>query len=347
MSDPIPTPQNSVPYILHSCPACKREYFVPADFNGLSCPICQQAALIASPQRPQSTPIEHFAPITLLPEALHASLLSFCKGSAFPFPDFKPENMAQRLVLLYWPIWMTDADLDGEWDAVFGFDYNVESSREYMGNTGWSSQKVIKTRVKEDPRKGFFKRHYDNVLSPALQTHSVRVSQIGHYDMETSQVWDPAKTARSVIQNRTIPQEANEEFVRKQLASLAEADCRQAADAQHPKSFTYYGEFNKMNWTLAILPMFTTYYEDDKGKRYAVAINGQSGQAYGQRVASMKKAWLIAGILFAIALVLSLVLYLSKVDFFVCAPGLIIFALIPIIRAVAWNRKEKDKQPLA
>jgi len=329
------------------CPACQRAFLVPGGWQAIPCPLCQQAALQVSPNTEDLAPIELIVPPTLDAQTVDVLLSQFMKGAAFPYPDFKAENLKKRLVLIYWPIWLTDVDLDGEWDAIFGYDYQVVSSREKMGNAGWSSQKVIKTRVKEEPRKGFLNRHYENVISPALHTHDQRLSQLGMVDLKTAHSWQAVNTAQSVIQKETLHPNELEDGVKKQCVNLASADCRKASGAQHPKSYTFYGEFKNMNWTKCIVPMFTTYYVDDKGVRYPIAINGQTGAVYGRRMASTKKAWLITGILLALAIIMMLVLYFSKTDYFICSAVTLVLAFIPLIHATTWNNRERNKPPLA
>ncbi len=347
MTEQAITRQESTQSQSYYCPACQRVYMVPAEWQAIPCPLCQQAVLKASPNPEIAAPIELIIPPALDSQTLNRQLSQFTKGSAFPHSDFKAENLEKRLTLVYWPVWLTDADLDGEWDAIFGYDYQVVSSREKMGNAGWSSQDVIKTRVKEEPRKGFLKRHYNNVLSPALHTHDQRLSQLGMVDLRAAHSWQALNTAQSVVQKETLFPHELEDGVKKQLTNLASADCRKASGAQHPKSYTFYGEFKNMNWTKGIVPMLTTYYVDDKGARHPIAINGQTGIVYGRRMASTKKAWLFTGILFALAIILMLVLYSAKTDLFLCPFVALGLVFAPIIYAAIWNNRERNKPPLA
>lgn len=331
----------------HGCPACQRVFSLPANWPTISCPACHQAALGNVQDSDQAASIELIVPPGLDITRLHAQLSQFCKGVPFPHPDFTPDNLAQRLLLVYWPVWLADAHLKGEWDAVFGYDYQVKSAREQMGNAGWTSQTVVKTRVNDEPRKGFIDRHYDNVLAPAIATHANRIAQLGEYDLHAVHPWQATDTAQIAIQKGSLSTGEVEAPVKKELTRLAALDCREASDAQHTKSYTFYGEFSDMHWTHGLLPMFTTYYEDDKGFRYVVAINGLTGKVYAQRISSTKKAWILTGILLALVLLLMLVLYLSKVDGMLCVSPAIILAFIPVIRAGTWNSKEKAKPPLA
>lgn len=347
MSDQNADQVASHPRSAQACPACQRAYSLPAHWQGIACPFCQQAALSPVQGSVQSPTIELIVPPGLDITRLQSQLRQFAKGVPFAVSYFNADHLAQRLLLVYWPIWLADATLKGEWDASFGYDYQVKSAREQMGGGSWTSQTVIKTRVNDEPRKGFIDRHYDNVLAPALSTHAQRLSQLGEYDLHAVHPWQPTDTAQIAIQQGQLSPSEVEAPVKQDLTKLASLDCREASDAQHTKSFTFYGEFSDMHWTQGLLPVFTSFYEDEQGQRQVVAINGQTGKVYGRRMASMKKAWLLTGILFALSLILMLVLYFAKVDAYLCFAPALLLAWIPLAQASIWNSREKAKPPLA
>ncbi|NLA79696.1 MAG: hypothetical protein GX853_02950, partial [Chloroflexi bacterium] len=181
----------------------------------------------------------------------------------------------------------------------------------------------------------------------ALHSHEERLSQLGPYDLGAAYVSQSQSALQGLSQVGTIMPDNLEDSVKRQFSSLAAHDCQKASGAQHLKSFTFYGEFKNMHWSHAMLPMLSTYYEDDDGVRYVVGMNARTGVSYGPRIASMKKAWLLTGILLAVSIVLMLILYLAKQNIFICASILIILSFIPLVRAASWNKKEKAKRPLA
>jgi len=72
--------------------------------------------------------------------------------------------------------------------------------------------------------------------------------------------------------------------------------CRQAASAEHIREFKWAGKFSNKEWTQLLLPIYTTYYQDDNGRFHSILLHGQSGKLHGTRRASLKKAkrWSIA-----------------------------------------------------
>lgn len=347
MSDPVLNQTETNRGTVQSCPACQRAFSLPPNWVGVACPICQLAPLTPTQDTSPGPDIELIVPPGLDMPRLQEQLKQFAKGVPFATPDFSADHLAQRLILIYWPVWLADADLNGEWDASFGYDYQVKSAREQLDGSEWASQTVIKTRVNDEPRKGFINRHYDNILAPAINTHTQRLTQLGEYDLHAARSWHPTDTAQVPIQRGYLSPHEVEDPVKQTLTKLAALDCRAASNAQHTKSFTFYGGFDNMHWTQGLLPIFTSFYEDEKGQRQGIAINGQTGKIYGRRMASMKKALLLTGILLAISLILMLVLYFAEVEAYLCFAPAFLVAWVPLIRAGIWNSKEKAKPPLA
>ena len=103
-----------------------------------------------------------------------------------------------------------------------------------------------------------------------------------------------------------------------------------------------------------MLPVYDSYYTDDEGQTHPVYINGQSGNVGGTRLASQRKGWIWAGVLFAIAVVL----FLSGIVSFAAAPlfpplgvlgtvlvilglALGVSSVIPAAWPWRWNREQQ------
>ena len=88
------------------------------------------------------------------------------------------------------------------------------------------------------------------------------------------------------------------------LQYVAADECRKASEADHVRQFDWSPKFDKQHWTLLLQPIATTYYLDDEQKAKPMLIHGQSGQIYGIRSASMKKAKRVSTTILIIALIL-------------------------------------------
>ena len=99
-------------------------------------------------------------------------------------------TLQSRLQKLYLPRWLVDGDVQAEWQADAGFDYQVVSHQDRFDETkgDWQSEQLTETRVRWEPRLGRLQRHYDNVAAPAIEEDGALQKAIGDYDLQTSRI---------------------------------------------------------------------------------------------------------------------------------------------------------------
>ncbi len=116
------------------------------------------------------------------------------------------------------------------------------------------------------------------------------------------------------------------------LQKAAAEECRAAAGADHIRKSRWSPAYTNEHWTLLLLPVFTTYYKDDKAKMHPLLIHGQTGRTFGRRRASETRARNTAGVLLAIALLVGLLsLVVSGIG--VVAPPLVLVGVLGVIAA--------------
>jgi uncharacterized membrane protein len=101
------------------------------------------------------------------------------------------------------------------------------------------------------------------------------------------------------------------------IQTAAAEDCRQAAGADHIRQFSWKSQYSNNNWTLMLLPLYTTYYLDVEKVAQPVFIHGQTGQISGVRRASMKRGQRMSLIILVIAVLiflLSIILAVASVE---------------------------------
>ena len=111
-----------------------------------------------------------------------------------------------------------------------------------------------------------------------------------------------------------------------------------------------------LNWSLLLLPVYTTAYEDDEGRALALLIHGQTGRIDGPRRASMRRARRVSVIVGLVALVI-LAVGLAMVAAGLMVPPLAavgivgvlvalvvgIGALVPMLLAWQFNRRQEAR----
>lgn len=338
------------------CPHCDWSYLLPEGGALPRCPHCFRAKLAPLDDvgaLPYIRPPEMMLPTTLTREALERRVSAFADGIPFPPEDLNAAALRARLQALYLPLWLVDAEADALWQCEAGFDYEVVShqSRYSDARGGWAEQEVQETRARWEPRVGRLHRTYQNIAAPALEEYGALRRQLGRFDRDTAQTYRPEAldNALARLPNR-LPDDAWLD-AKQAVRSAAAQECREAMAADHVREFRWTPAYPSRNWTLLLLPVYTTFYLDDEGRPQPVLLHGQTGQVSGARRASMKQARKTALIIAAAALVIS-VLSMILALLGLAVPPLVVVggigivaamlmglgALVPIVRVWQFNR---------
>jgi hypothetical protein len=261
----------------------------------------------------------------------------------------------RRITPVFFPMWLIDSDVRGQWQMEAGFDYQVKSSQESYRAGQWQTRDVIETRIRWETRMGQIARRYNNVAVPAVSDHQNMINWVGNYPFAQSKPYDSAGLGSSAIRIPDLLPQNSWPLAKTSLDKTAEKECIQAANAQHSRNLKLTADYPNQNWSQLLLPLYFTYYTDDDGLPQPIYINGQTGKIGGIRLASQKKGWMWAGIaagiavgLFIFGLILTLAGALLPP---VVAIGSILivlailvgaFAIIPAVWPWQWNRKQRS-----
>ena len=344
------------PFQAYGCPACGQAYLAENLSAEVICPNCAQAALLPQNAAFREEPPEMMLKFKHSVSGLKNSFDTYVKKVLIRPEDFTGENLSRRCKPVFWPMWMVDCDVKASWQAEAGFDYQVKSSQEYYQSGQWRTREVKEDRVRWEPRVGLLQRHYDNAIAPALEEHETWKKRLGSYRFNEAVRYTPELPSGSLIQIPDMQLASSWPAARSNLNRLNSSDCCKAAGAQHIRNFSLDAAYDSQNWTLFLLPMYSTYYLDDEGKKFAVYVNGTSGQMSGVRMASQKKGWRIAGIMAAVAvmlLVLGLISFAAAAlfvpasvigtIFVVLALALGAAAIFPAVWPWMWNNGQMEK----
>jgi hypothetical protein len=339
------------------CPVCKQVFLVEASRLGKLCPNCARGKLESQPALLRPEAPELLAPFRYSLSNLRPSLEKFVQEVWLCPDDFDTDRLLQRAVPVYWPMWLVDSDVVGEWRAEAGFDYQVKSSQESYGKSGWTTHEVVETRIRWEPRAGQITRHYDNVSAPAISEQARLLKLVGQYQLNQAAAYQPEQVKGAILRVPDLPPENAWPLAQSHLDEAASAECRQAAGAQHIRNFGLRADYQCLNWTQLLLPLYVTWYADDQGQPpHPIYLNGQSGVIGGARLASQKKGWQWAGILLAVAAVM-FILALLCAGLGMLFPPITILgillgiaaivvacaAIIPAIWPSQWNRGQAGK----
>jgi hypothetical protein len=336
------------------CRICRQVFLTEPQRAGGVCPNCAQGKLERQPALVQHEPPELVVPFRQGRAEVQALLGQFVKDIWLKPQDMKLENLLQRVQPVFWPMWLVDSTLSGDWKAEVGYDYQVKSSRESYDRGGWVTNEVIEDRIRWEPRLGMLERRYENITVPALEDHKALSILLGRYDRQQSQPFSPAGIRSSLLR---LPDQTPEEAwpaAQAEIKAAAGEECSRAASGQHIRNFAIHARYQDLNWTLLLLPMYATYYTADDGVQYPIFINGQSGVAGGVRLASQRLGWIWGGALAGAGLFLFLIAALLALLVAVFPPAAVLSglagaaglallgaALVPIFWPWQWNRRQR------
>jgi hypothetical protein len=324
--------------VLEGCASCNGLFVLPPEKVSQRCPFCGRAALAQmnpTDDRPIYTqPPELVVPFRAAENALRRSVSQFAKGVWLAPADLNEAALLGRMQPVYLPMWLVDAQVQGEWQAEMGFDYEIVSHREQFQNSSWQTERVKEQRVRWEQRLGRLNRAYDNQAAPALEEQEQVEARIGRFNRKEPKPFSPGDLAGSIVR---LPNRPPEDAWNEALVSLKTAvaqDCRLASEADHLRSFKWSPRFANQQWSQLLLPLYTSYYLDDDNQAQMVLLHGQTGQLHAPKRASMKRARRVAGVIAAVAAVFLLLTLLLVVLGFTVAEGALAWAGLVGVLAV-------------
>ena len=353
-------------YAAAVCEDCDWSFLIFPDLQTMHCPHCYQSTLKSIPEGddkelPYSRAPELVVPFQVTPELLDDSINKFASKIPFAPKDLTSQNLRSRLCRLFLPMWLVDAEVQAKWWAEVGFDYKVVSHQAHYDDHqgGWSSREIEEGRIRWEPRLGRLERHYHNISTPALEEDMVIKQEMGAFKLGEAVEYQVKEIENSFV--RLPNRDTKDAWVEATPAiqTAAAEECRQAAGADYIRQFSWKSQYLNLNWTLMLLPLYTTYYLDAEKVAQPVFIHGQTGQISGVRRASMKRGQRLSLIILVIAVLiflLSIVLAVASVALpILLVIGVLGFAIalltaagavVPIVLVWQFNRRQKaDRSP--
>lgn len=334
------------------CQQCHWHYLLPQGIRLPNCPHCYQRTII--PFQPRqislSQPPELFLSFSVPPETLTERIQSFAQSIPFAPSDLQPSHLQARLQQVYLPLWLVDTHLQATFRGEVGFDYDVASHQERYAGENWKTEQVTETRIRWETRVGRLNRNFYNIPAPALEESDHFKQFIASYELSACQPYTPQAITDSLVRLPTRSPADAWPAALPSIQKIAAKECQQAASAQHIREFAWNFTPHNQNWTLYLVPLYTTYYLDDDQQTQLVLLQGQSGQLSGKRRASMTRAKRLSlsmiGIALTIALISLLAITLTTSSTIAPFVGILLamilglLAFYPVIKVWQFNRAE-------
>ncbi len=342
------------------CAHCQTGFLVACDTLPAKCPNCFQASLEIAPNGlpalPHPYPPELILPFRLSEAQLSEAMRRFTASIPFAPPQLNPTELRSHLATVFLPMWLVDSSVSACWQAEVGFDYQVISHQEIydQNSSSWKTNEVKEARVRWENRVGRLNRMYQNVTTPALDHAQTLEKQIGRFELGSAQSYAPENIRQATIRATDRPPKASWTEAAAAFQKTAADDCQHACAGGHIRQFRWKARFTRLNWTLMLLPVYTTYYRDDDGETQTVLIHGQTGATSGARRASGRRAARTGLVILVLGILLCLAGFLLDTDpaanlaqstlatvLVVTGIAGILTACIPYLIAWDFNRRQK------
>ena len=328
------------------------------------CPHCRQRVLTPVDSSAAGQPVESelVATFDVADVDLGRGLQRFASGFLFKPADLSAGNLRSRLQRVYLPRWLVDCDVQADWRAEAGFNYQVVSHEDQFSDEArkWQSREVREMRVRWEPRVGRLARRYENVVAPATEEDEAVRQRLGDFNLTFAVPINGRLPDAALIRtaNRS-PDDAWTDAV-PVLRQRAVAECRNACRANHIREFDWSPQYGTRHWTQLLLPVYASYYQDAEAVVHPVFVHGQTGRTFGRRQASFRPARnLSLGLGAAAVLVLLTSLFLIIAATFANADvlrglglmgvlasmGLGITAIVPVAYVWIFNRTQPPDPP--
>ncbi|MFN2166169.1 MAG: hypothetical protein ACK2U9_07880, partial [Anaerolineae bacterium] len=202
------------------------------------CPFCLEGPVEPQPAYLPEEPPEQAVDYQVSRIELRAALERWTKGIWFRPSDMQADKLTQRAQRYLIPLWLVDGQVQATWRADVGFDYQVVSYQDrYRDGTGWSSQEVQESRIRWEPRVGRLERRYENLPAPALDDHRKLMGRLGEYNLSQRNAYTPETVDAAAVRIPTLEPDAAWPGAQTAFARAAQAECQEAAGADHIRDF--------------------------------------------------------------------------------------------------------------
>lgn len=342
------------------CEHCQWRFLIPAGAPAVVCPHCCRGQLEILPgglqAMPHPNPPELVAPFEMTLPQMDQHMRAFASSVPFAPKDLRPDRLRQRAQPVYLPMWLVDSSIAASWKAEMGYKYEVVSHQElYWGETDhWVTQEVQEPRTRWEQRFGRLARTYQNLTIPAVDDHADLEQKLGPFSLKQVLPYHPDSIQQAAIR---LPDNAPNDIWNEAALALQKAasiECMHACEADKIREFRWKARYARPNWSLLLLPVYASHYQDDQGRRHPVLFHGQTGKAMGKGKSSIRQASItsvelfLAGLaLFLLGLLLDSItsgnptLRFVSMSILLIGVAGIIAAVVPPIIAWDYNHKQK------
>lgn len=267
--------------LFYSCTNCGAEVFADKDTVADFCYYCHNPVVASGRLTGQLRP-HKIIPFAYDKAAAEKKFLEFAGKKWFVPKDFFAEKQVEKIRGVYYPFWLTDADITA------GSSANAEKVRT------WRAGKNMYTETSHYRlyRKGNI--HFEDLTTGAYDKGDKSMLEgILPYPSDALKDFSMTYLSGFLAKKRNVEKEEVFDEVKNRISNYSTTllnDTMRGYTAVHPQGT--HVEMQKVNWDYALLPIWILTYNKG-GKIYTYAMNGHTGKVYGELPISGKKLALL------------------------------------------------------
>ena len=279
----------------YSCPSCGAEIMADETTAAQFCAYCGNPVILKGRVSGEAKP-DKIIPFKITKEQAQQEVHRFLAKKKFVPKPFLSTSILEKMMGVYHPFWMTDADTDCAMDA------------EATTVTVWisSNKRYTRTKFFNIYRRGDI--HFEDIATNALRdTDKVLVEGVLPFPVEAHRDFDMAYMSGFYAKRNDLTREDVRDEVTRRMREYAAALLKQTVVGYDSVKVQRQAVIvNKSNWDYTLLPIWLLHYTY-RGKIYTFAVNGYTGKIFGDLpISGFKLAWLFGGIAAGLGAILGL-----------------------------------------
>lgn len=261
----------------YSCASCGAEIMADDNTAADICPYCHNPILMTGRLSGQMKP-QKVIPFRFDKENAQKRLVAFAKKKRFLPRDFLSPTQLDRICGIYYPFWVTDADVAANMTA--------RATRVHTWRQG--DYRYTKTSKFHISRMGEI--HFEDIVTPAItEEDREMLDGILPYPSDSLEKFSMPYLSGFVAKKRNIEKEAVREAVKARMMGYAKTLLSDTISGyttvtpSEPNLLT-----RVLHWDYTLMPIWLLTYHH-KGRSYTFAMNGYTGKVWGRFPVSGKK----------------------------------------------------------
>ena len=277
------------------CAACGAEVIADENTAADFCAYCHNPVVLSGKLSGQMRP-DKVIPFQYDKQEAERKFLEFCKKKWFLPRDFFSRGQAEKIVGIYFPFWVTDADTKSRMTA--------QATKIRTWRHG--DIQYTETSTFNVVRGGDI--HFEDIVSSAIsEADKEMLEGILPYPSESMIDFSMPYLSGFVAKKRNIERASLTDEVRGRMNDYATSLLRASAVGYSTLNVTETDiSVQKSHWEYTLMPIWMLTYEKG-GKRFTYAMNGHTGKVWGKLPISIPK---LAALFVSVSIGLSAILLL-------------------------------------